>query len=346
MVHVGDYWKTGFIVQGVWAVVAGLLVFTRLTTRYYLGTDRLGYDDWLLLTAWILFAIRGICVMASYFPMIWGYSILEYYMSPDYWIGYRAELLFGLGLFVGSLEDGLIRVAIGAFLHKIILLVVIIPTMLFCIAMAIVFLEFCYRVARHPFTMALVEDTATAPGKGYFVWGVLVDFFLALFPWYLLHKVHMKKSKKLVICCSLSLGLIAAALGIVKLEALLTWTTESGEDVMYLYIFSCSEKGVLYICICLPALLPLWTREQEKRRRKRKDAELAAADFRRGIRRKGDSVIHDPRMEELLVETVPTRHGQTTMGTGISNPAELEKGASKTTNTTTATEGTNTSMSA
>ncbi|KAM7187107.1 hypothetical protein V8F33_011441 [Rhypophila sp. PSN 637] len=121
MVHIGNYWKTGFIVQGVWAFVASLFVFTRLITRYYLGpqTDRLGYDDWLLLTAWILFAIRGILVMASFFPMVWGYSILEYYMSPDYWIGYRAELLFGLGLFVGCFEDGIIRVAIAAFLYRL-----------------------------------------------------------------------------------------------------------------------------------------------------------------------------------------------------------------------------------
>ncbi|KAM7187108.1 hypothetical protein V8F33_011442 [Rhypophila sp. PSN 637] len=218
--------------------------------------------------------------------------------------------------------------------------------MVFCVVMAIVYMEFFSRIATHPFTMVLVKDTTTAPGKGYFVWGVVVDFFLALFPWYMLHKVHMKKRKKLVICCSLSLGLIAAACGIAKLEAYLTWTPESGEDVMYLYVFACFEKGLLYICVCIPALLPLWTRAQEKRRRKREDCERAAAD-RRGIRRnKGDSVIHDPRMEELLVETVPTRYGQTTMGTRIGNAGELEKGATKTTNSTTAAEGTNTSMSA
>ncbi|KAM7184539.1 hypothetical protein V8F20_012185 [Naviculisporaceae sp. PSN 640] len=319
MVHIGEYWKPSFIVQGVWTVVAGIFVFLRLGTRYYLGPDRLGYDDWILLAAWLLFLCKAIITMSSFFPMIWGYTIMQYYMDPDFQLHYRAEILFGVSLFVGFLEEGLVRAAVAAFLyrlavvrwHKIFLVTCTVINTLWSVVMAILFLEFFARYAKYPFFAS--HDTTTKPGYPYFIWTVVLDFVFALFPWYMFHNVHMKRSKKLLICCSLSLGLIAAGCGIVKVYIFFTLVNRI--DAMYLHIFQTVERGVLYICISVPALLPIWTYFEEKRKKKALAQQSGQGGLpgqaQRNQRIKGDSVIRDPNMEELLIETVRAGEGQT-----------------------------------
>lgn len=39
-------------------------------------------------------------------------------------------------------------------------------------------------------------------------WSAAMDFFLAIFPWFVLWGLNMKKKEKITICCSLSLGVL------------------------------------------------------------------------------------------------------------------------------------------
>ncbi|KAM7184538.1 hypothetical protein V8F20_012184 [Naviculisporaceae sp. PSN 640] len=346
MAHFGEYWKPAFIFNLVWIFVAGIFVFARLVTRYYLGPDRLGYDDWILLAAWITNAIGRAITMASFYPLVQGMDMWVYYMSPDLALHFGAEMIFGVGLFFGWIEEALVRAAVVAFLyrlatnkwHKRILLMVVIPTVLFSLGLAMLYINFFYNYASSPFTPS-PSHQVLIPTNIFFGWGIVVDFFLALFPWYMFHNVNMKPSRKYLICASLSLTAIAAGCAIYKFYGQLIW--KPGVDVMYGHIITSFERGIFYICVSVPALLPLWTRFQEKRRRKL--AGLPSSPGRQGLgdvenqvqiltvggagedkkRKGGDGVINDPRLEALLIETAAS--GKTGTSTTWSRTGVEEK---------------------
>ncbi|KAM7186470.1 hypothetical protein V8F33_011793 [Rhypophila sp. PSN 637] len=370
MGHIGfDNWKQSTITMIVWLVVSGIFVFARLATRYRLGPDRLGYDDWILLSAWICAVIKGVLNGVSFFPMFQGWSVMDYYMSQDPDFHFRVEILFGVGLFFGALEEALVRSAVIAFLyrlavnkwHKRVLIVVLIPTICLSVIMAIMYLELFTRFARNPFNPNLKNDTAH-PSWVYFCWSVFTDFFCALFPTFMLRNVRMKGSRKFLICGSLGLTLLAAGCGIAKLYLILTWTP--AQDVIIGGIVTFYERGIFMVCVSIPALLPLWSLYRQKRRRRRA---LRAGDPEAqvmtigggGLKQKGapgDGVINDPRMDALLVDTVPTRGGQSMsekgsrlvgsrtaeLDTSVTRP-EIEKIESETTEPLVATDSSQTS---
>lgn len=61
------------------------------------------------------------------------------------------------------------------------------------------------------------------------------------------------------------------------------------------------------IAVSIPALLPLWTYFHEKRRARLEGSQLHRDEDVN--RKKGDGIINDPRLEELLIETVETQSG-------------------------------------
>ncbi|KAK4213537.1 hypothetical protein QBC37DRAFT_373914 [Rhypophila decipiens] len=236
MAHIGgNNWRHCTITMIVWVLVSGMFVFARLATRYRLGPDRLSYDDWILLSAWIFAVIKGVLTTVSFFPMYQGWSVMGYYMSPDPDLHFRAEIIFGVALFFGALEEALVRSAVIAFLYR-----------------------------------------------------------LAVNKW-------------------------AAGCGIYKLYLVITWTPAQDGVIGSLVTFY--ERGIFMVCVSIPALLPLWSLYQEKRRRRRA---LGAGEPERrvltvgggGLKQDGalgDGVINDPRLEALLVDTVPTTGGQSMM---------------------------------
>ncbi|KAM7218457.1 hypothetical protein V8F06_006221 [Rhypophila decipiens] len=318
MAHIGgNSWRHCTITMIVWVLVSGMFVFARLATRYRLGLDRLSYDDWILLSAWIFAVIKGVLTTVSFFPMYQGWSVMGYYMSPD------PDLHFRIALFFGALEEALVRSVVIAFLyrlamnkwHRRVLIIVLIPTICLSVLMAIMYLELFVRFTWNPFNPN-IRDVSTYPSWVYFSWSVFTDFFCALFPWFMLRNVRMKRSRKLLICGSLSLTLLAAGCGIYKLYLVITWTPAQNGVIGSLVTFY--ERGIFMVCVSIPALLPLWSLYQEKRRRRRA---LGAGDPERrvmtvgggGLKQDGapgDGVINDPRLEALLVDTVPTTGGQ------------------------------------
>ncbi|KAM7201229.1 hypothetical protein V8F20_004975 [Naviculisporaceae sp. PSN 640] len=371
MVHQGTNWKINIINGVVWIAVSGLFVWGRFITRLTLRADRLGYDDWTLVAGWLFFVIQWAFWIASLADLDKGWDFLSIAMDESQW--HYDELLAGLCYFFVFIGYALVKLSVAMFLirltvvrwHKILLWFMSITFGLFSIAVGSILL-YCNNISLSPIyhPPQRAPDGTEIPWNdscswasfkttnGMWIWAIIFDFFLAIFPWFLLWKVHMKRSKKLVICISLSLGAIAGAIGIKRV--LVYYTIVTSEDLTWVFFWGMIEYAVGMICVSIPALLPLWNRVVHKKRhgggvtvgRKRAHAPGPAAavveDPAGRKRRSGE--VYDPRFESLLAETVPTHHetvgngtvAQRTRATRTGREMETvdEKMGSTTTNTT------------
>ncbi|KAF3014959.1 hypothetical protein E8E14_002312 [Neopestalotiopsis sp. 37M] len=94
---------------------------------------------------------------------------------------------------------------------------------------------------------------------------VMVDFFFALFPWLFIWRLQMNKREKLVILCSMSLGVIAGACGIKRtLEVPELSNPDYLKATVGLIVWSAAEISVTMICIGIPICRPLYRTFLEK----------------------------------------------------------------------------------
>ncbi|KAF5645100.1 integral membrane protein pth11 [Fusarium sp. NRRL 52700] len=88
---------------------------------------------------------------------------------------------------------------------------------------------------------------------------VIVDFFFAGFPWLFIWALQMNKREKIVILCSLSLGVIAGACGIKRtLEVPELSSPNYTKSTVGLIVWSAAEIAVTMICIGIPVCRPLY----------------------------------------------------------------------------------------
>ncbi|KAM7198572.1 hypothetical protein V8F20_006102 [Naviculisporaceae sp. PSN 640] len=94
----------------------------------------------------------------------------------------------------------------------------------------------------------------------YFGFTVFLNFFLAMFPWYMFRRVQMKPSKKTTIC--LCLGLAGVLGGIACLVRNIKSITVQNDDnhLVDVQIWTCWEIGVTILAVCIPTLRPLFKR--------------------------------------------------------------------------------------
>ncbi|KAF4332014.1 integral membrane protein pth11 [Fusarium beomiforme] len=88
---------------------------------------------------------------------------------------------------------------------------------------------------------------------------VVVDFFLAGFPWLFIWGLQMKMKEKIVILSSLSLGVIAGAFGIKRtLEVPKLASPNHTKDPVGLIVWTAAEITVTMICIGIAVCRPLY----------------------------------------------------------------------------------------
>ncbi|VUC23457.1 unnamed protein product [Clonostachys rosea] len=96
----------------------------------------------------------------------------------------------------------------------------------------------------------------------YYVYGstlVFTDFYFALFPWLFIWKLHMKRREKIVILCSMSLGVFAAAFGILRCSQISALTSPNFlKAAVRVILFAAAEQCVTMICIGIPVCRPLY----------------------------------------------------------------------------------------
>ncbi|KAK2608331.1 hypothetical protein N8I77_006949 [Diaporthe amygdali] len=87
-----------------------------------------------------------------------------------------------------------------------------------------------------------------------------MDFFLAIFPWFVLWELNMKRREKITVCLSLSLGVFAGVCGVIRTTGL--GVLANSADYLYAtadsVMYTSSELMVTVICISVPTLRPLW----------------------------------------------------------------------------------------
>uniref|UniRef100_A0A8H7NR43 Rhodopsin domain-containing protein n=1 Tax=Bionectria ochroleuca TaxID=29856 RepID=A0A8H7NR43_BIOOC len=96
----------------------------------------------------------------------------------------------------------------------------------------------------------------------YYVYGstlVFADFYFALFPWLFIWKLNMKKREKIVVLCSMSLGIFAAAFGILRCSQISGLTSPNFvKAAVRVILFAAAEQCVTMICIGIPVFRPLY----------------------------------------------------------------------------------------
>ncbi|CAG9988326.1 unnamed protein product [Clonostachys byssicola] len=96
----------------------------------------------------------------------------------------------------------------------------------------------------------------------YYVYGsilVFTDFYFALFPWLFIWKLNMKKREKIVVLCSMSLGIFAAAFGILRCSQISGLTSPNFiKAAVRVILFAAAEQCVTMICIGIPVCRPLY----------------------------------------------------------------------------------------
>ena len=89
-------------------------------------------------------------------------------------------------------------------------------------------------------------------------WSVVVDFWYAAFPWWMLWNIQMPKREKRLIAGSLSLGIIAAACGIERaIQLKYLGSPNYTKDVVGIIIWHSAEFSTTMICIGIPVCRPL-----------------------------------------------------------------------------------------
>ncbi|KAL7942899.1 hypothetical protein V8C42DRAFT_141823 [Trichoderma barbatum] len=90
-------------------------------------------------------------------------------------------------------------------------------------------------------------------------WSVVVDFWYAAFPWYLLWNIQMPKREKRIIAASLSLGIIAGACGIQRaIQLKYLGSPNYLKDVVGIIIWHAAEFCSTMVCIGIPVCRPLY----------------------------------------------------------------------------------------
>ncbi|ATZ45203.1 hypothetical protein BCIN_01g00250 [Botrytis cinerea B05.10] len=254
------------LVMWIETFAAAVFVGLRMYTRYYI-VQATGYDDWLIVASLILFvAYTAFCTAAaiqglgSHFADI---TPAQFVMSNKMEIAGQTCNIIAIATSKSAVAVFLLRLVVVPW-HKVFLWVCIASTVIVCVScatldffqstpIAAVFDPSLPHTVNFNFTVnAIFSGSYTA----------MMDFTLALFPWYFLAPVQLKKKERLTISFGLTLGVFAGICGIVRAIELggLASRTDYTYDTVPLILWGSSELLVAIVCACIPVLRPLYTR--------------------------------------------------------------------------------------
>ncbi|KAF2237518.1 hypothetical protein EV356DRAFT_529846 [Viridothelium virens] len=250
------------VVEGV---VAGVFIAARYLTRVFMRGSP-GWDDFTLMFTWVLqMSFVGMSIAACTQGMGAHSSDLTIEMFA------RAVKLELVAQFLVSIAMGTSKVGVSLFLmrivtnkwHKAILWFWNVSIMTLSIFLAISVYAQCQpvksiwdpRIRKEvcPLNLTIIATVMCS-------WSAAMDFFLALFPWYVLRNLNMKRRERITICASLSLGIFAGTCGVIRTTGLdaLSKTSDYLYETSPSVMWTSSEMTLTIICVSVPALRPLW----------------------------------------------------------------------------------------
>ncbi|KAK8113050.1 hypothetical protein PG984_013576 [Apiospora sp. TS-2023a] len=270
------------------------MVLLRLYTRAAIVRS-VGADDYVYATAGLFLVLYTICTHVS---ALYGFGQNMWTLSPDdaasavFWeMMCQAAAVISLALAKISLALFLLRIAAITW-HKIAIWVSIITLAIISISASVVLWTQC-RPANKIWDRERVDGICDVPltpvATTLGSWCVVVDFFLALFPWLFIWDLNMPRGEKITIAGNMSLGILAGVAGIVRtveiggldgsnftcelsqLHAERLLNVESNkygatDETVPLVIWSAVEIAVTMVCIIIPVLRPLYRRVCESTR--------------------------------------------------------------------------------
>ncbi|TGO08770.1 hypothetical protein BTUL_0192g00040 [Botrytis tulipae] len=254
------------LVMWIETFAAAVFVGLRMYTRYYI-VQATGYDDWLIVASLVLFvAYTAFCTAAaiqglgSHFADI---TPAQFVMSNKMEIAGQTCNIIAIATSKSAVAVFLLRLVIVRW-HKIFLWVCIISTFIVCVSCAILdfFQSSPIAAVFDPSIPHTVNFNFTANAIFSGSYTAMMDFTLALFPWYFLAPVQLKKKERLTISFGLTLGVFAGMCGIVRAIELggLASRTDYTYDTVPLILWGSSELLVAIVCACIPVLRPLYKR--------------------------------------------------------------------------------------
>jgi len=269
------------VVSSLLQVVAGLFIGMRLWIRRRRHNNKNGSpgsmkEDAALMASWLLQGFFVIIISISAVDGFGGGRADSPGISPHELEVAGWSRLVGFG--ATSLALGMSQVAVVLFLlrligkntrvwHRITLRVIMVVVMAIHLATSITIFFRCMPV--NTFWGSELRTTATCPRMIIFIRlayaqcavSTATNFFLALFPWYILRDVKLASKDKKTTCVSLSLGLLAGICSIVE-AITLRHIEASGhglDEVARFYIWQCIEQAVILVAVSMPVLRPLWS---------------------------------------------------------------------------------------
>ncbi|KAL4907811.1 hypothetical protein BDW74DRAFT_189220 [Aspergillus multicolor] len=242
-----------------------VILCARFYTRLFILRNT-GWDDLLLALTWVLMvAFCALCTASATYGMGVHADLLSQHQNS------HGMLLLLVGQTVISIAMGLSKCAVTAFLmrivvnkwHKAFLWFWNITIMALSLLLAISVFAQCTPVqsiwdSRVPQQSCPLDLTQIATVMC--AWSAVLDFVLALFPWYALWNLNIKRKEKITICLSLSLGVFAGICGVIRTTSL--GALKVSTDYLYAttdsVIWTNSELTTTILCVSAPALRPLY----------------------------------------------------------------------------------------
>ncbi|KAI8410727.1 hypothetical protein FOFC_10585 [Fusarium oxysporum] len=250
----------------VQVVIFAIFVELRLYTRSQI-LHSVGADDYLVVIA-LVFQIIYSAFVTSGTKYGLGRKFADIGNPDAYFLAVELEIYSQVA---GLMVIGLGKCAVGIFLLRIVrnkfqkafIWAFLAGTVFITLFSSIVVVVQCDPVQRTWDRRVPGTCWIDFPEVGLTVgsWFVVADFCFAIFQWFVIWELNMKRKGKITVACGLSLGIFAGICGIVHTIALNALNaSEYIYDTVDMPIWSATESTVTIMCSSIPVLRPLYVR--------------------------------------------------------------------------------------
>ncbi|KAF6523328.1 hypothetical protein HZS61_011827 [Fusarium oxysporum f. sp. conglutinans] len=254
------------LADNVQVVIFAIFVELRLYTRSQI-LHSVGADDYLVVIA-LVFQIIYSAFVTSGTKYGLGRKFADIGNPDAYFLAVELEIYSQVA---GLMVIGLGKCAVGIFLLRIVrnkfqkafIWAFLAGTVFITLFSSIVVVVQCDPVQRTWDRRVPGTCWIDFPEVGLTVgsWFVVADFCFAIFQWFVIWELNMKRKGKITVACGLSLGIFAGICGIVHTIALNALNaSEYIYDTVDMPIWSATESTVTIMCSSIPVLRPLYVR--------------------------------------------------------------------------------------
>ncbi|PQE13980.1 hypothetical protein CJF30_00006767 [Rutstroemia sp. NJR-2017a BBW] len=260
MAHLSGLGPTIIAVVWIQTALAILLVLARLYTRQII-VRAYGHEDWLMVVTLLLFilyssftTVAALTGLGSHFSEL---TLEQFVWSNKMEIAGQTCNIFAIAASKSAVAAFLLRLVIVDW-HKYFLYGCIASTTIVCFLCAILDFFQVTPIAAvfNPTIPHTVNFNFTANAIFSGSYTALMDFVLALFPWYFLAPVQLRKKERMTVCFGLSLGVLAGICGIVR--AIELGALGTADYTLPLILWGSTELLVSIACATIPVLRPLY----------------------------------------------------------------------------------------